>query len=187
MKDNYATKRMTNYEYQRNVLLGFNGILLILLLIMSLCVFFKKEKVIVLPPEVRSEFWIEGNRFSPGYLEEMAAYFLHLSLDVNQSTLIYNTGILMRYADVESGNYLRQKLEKDRKKLKENNASTVFEIQELTTYPDLNRVRAEGKLKQYVGSKVIKESSETYEVSFKTYHGRLFFKEIKRIEKKNEK
>ena len=187
MKYNYATKRLTNYEYQRNVLLGFNGILLILLLIMSLCVFFKKEKVIVLPPEVRSEFWIEGNRFSPGYLEEMAAYFLHLSLDVNQSTLIYNTGILMRYADVESGNYLRQKLEKDRKKLKENNASTVFEIQELTTYPDLNRVRAEGKLKQYVGSKVIKESNEIYEVSFKTYQGRLFFKEIKRIEKKNEK
>ena len=36
MKFNYATKRLTNYEYQRNVLLGFNGILLVLLLIMSL-------------------------------------------------------------------------------------------------------------------------------------------------------
>ena len=102
MKYNYATKRLTNYEYQRNLLLGLNGVLLILLLIMSLCLFFKRERIVVLPPEVRREFWIEGNRFSPGYLEEMAAYFLHLSLDVNQSTLIYNTGILMRYADSTS-------------------------------------------------------------------------------------
>ena len=84
MKYSYATKRLTNYEYQRNMLLGLNGILLLLLVIMSLCLFFKREKIIVLPPEVRREFWVEGNRFSPEYLEEMAAYFLHLSLDVNE-------------------------------------------------------------------------------------------------------
>lgn len=187
MKFNYATKRLTNYEYQRNVLLGFNGILLVLLLIMSLCLFFKKEKIVVLPPEVKRGFWVSGNQFSREYLEDMATFFLHLALDVNQSNFTYNSEILMRYADTESGNYLRQKFARDKEKLKKNDAATTFDIKELKIFLDKNTVRAEGKLKQYVGSRVIKESNEIYEVSFKAYQGRLFFKEIKRIEKKNEK
>ena len=103
MKFNYATKRVTNFEYQRNTLLGLTAALLILLIIMGLCLLFRSEKVIVLPPEVRREFWVEGNRFSPEYLEEMAVYFLHLALDVNQTTLPCNIDVLSRYADVETG------------------------------------------------------------------------------------
>ena len=186
MKYNYATKRLTNYEYQRNVLLGLNGVLLVLSLILSICLFFKRERIVVLPPEVRREFWIEGNRFSPEYLEEMAAYFLHLSLDVNQSTLPYNTEILMRYADSATCNYLRDKYERDIQKLKKNDASTNFEIKELTVYPDQNVVRAEGTLNRYCGSKMIKSSQETYEVQLKTYRGRLFFQKIERVGEKDE-
>lgn len=117
---------MTNFEYQRNTLLGLTAALLFLLIIMSLCLFFRNERVILIPPEVRREFWVEGNRFSPEYLEEMAVYFLHLALDVNQTTLPYNTEILSRYADVEAVNYLREKYEKDIKKLKQNDASTML-------------------------------------------------------------
>lgn len=178
---------MTNFEYQRNTLLGLTAALLFLLIIMSLCLFFRNERVILIPPEVRREFWVEGNRFSPEYLEEMAVYFLHLALDVNQTTLPYNIEILSRYADVEAVNYLREKYEKDIKKLKQNDASTSFEAKEITVFPDKNLVRVEGKLNNYVGSKRIKDSQETYEVTFRTYRGRLFFKGIKHLgEEKNE-
>ncbi len=187
MRFNYATKRMTNFEYQRNMLLGLVAVLLTILVILSSCLLFRSERVIVLPPEVRREFWVEGNRFSPEYLEEMAVYFLHLSLDVNQTTLPYNTEILARYSDTETANYLKEKYERDIKKLKENDASTTFEVKEVTVFPDPNIVRAEGILKHYVGSKCIKERSAIYEVSFKTYRGRLFFKEIKQVEENNEK
>ena len=68
MRFNYATKRMTNFEYQRNMLLGLVAVLLTILVILSSCLLFRSERVIVLPPEVRREFWVEGNRFSPEYL-----------------------------------------------------------------------------------------------------------------------
>lgn len=187
MRFNYATKRMTNFEHQRNMLLGLVVVLLAILSILSVCFFFRSERVIVLPPEVKQEFWVEGNRFSPEYLEEMAVYFLHLALDVNQTTLPYNTEILTRYSDVETANYLQEKYAKDIKKLKENDASTTFEVKEVTVFPDSNVVRAEGRIKHYVGSKCIKERTAIYEVSFKTYRGRLFFKEIKKVEENNEK
>lgn len=186
MKFNFASKRVTNFEYQRNTLLGLTAALLVLLIVLSLCLFFRNERVIVLPPEVKREFWAEGNRFSPEYLEEMAVYFLHLALDVNQTTLPYNTEMLARYSDVETGNYLRTKYEKDIRKLKQNDASTTFEVKEVTVYPDRNIVRVEGTLNSYVGSKRIKDTQETYEVSFKTYRGRLFFKEISRMKEGTE-
>jgi len=179
MKFNYATKRMTNFEHQRNMLLGFVSVLLLLIIIQALCLLVKNERIVVLPPEVKREFWIEGNRFSPEYLEEMAVYFLHLALDVNQSTLSYHTEILTRYSDTETANYLQEKYERDIKKLKDNDASTTFEVKEVTVFPDKNVVHANGILKHFVGSKCIKEFPVIYSVSFKTYRGRLFFKEIK--------
>ena len=182
MKFHYAKKRILNFEYQRNMLLYLSMFLLILLVIISGCLFFRSERVIVLPPEVRREFWVEGNRFSPEYLEEMAVYFLHLALDVNQMNLSYNTEILTRYADTETGNYLRNKYEKDIQKLKQNNASTTFEVIEITVYPDKNIVHVTGTLNRYIGSRRIKDSQETYAVILKTYRGRLFFKEITNIE-----
>ncbi len=187
MKFNLAKKRLTNFEYQRNMLLGLTATLLLLLMILSLSLFFKSERVIVLPPEVRREFWVEGNRFSPEYLEEMAMYFIHLSFDVNQTTLPYNTEILSRYADVETANYLRTKHEKDIKKLKNNDASTTFEVQEVVVYPDRNVVQVSGLLNKYVSNRKISDSRDIYEVRFKTYRGRLFFKSIKKIDgEKNE-
>lgn len=181
MKFDYANKRIVNFEYQRNVLLGLTAILLLLLLITSLNLLLRNERVIIIPPEIRREFWVEGNRFAPEYLEEMAVYFLHLSLDVNQNTLAYNTEILSRYADVETGNYLRAKYEKDIKKLKQNDASTSFEVKEVTVFPDRSIVRAEGRLNSYIGTKRIKDIQKIYEVRFRTYRGRLFFKEITEV------
>lgn len=186
MKFNYATKRMTNYEYQRNLLLGLSVVLLLLLVLLSLSLLFQKEKVIVIPPEVKREFWVEGNRFSPEYLEEMGAYFLHLSLDISSETLGYNTEILLRYADSESSSYIREKYVEDLKTLKKTGARTSFAVKELKVYPKENVVKAKGTLFCYVGTKRINESEETYEVKFKTYRGRLFFKSIKKVEKKVE-
>ena len=104
MKFNYATKRMTNFEHQRNMLLGLVSAQLVVLMVMSGCLCFRSERIIVLPPEVKREFWVEGNRFSSEYLEEMAVYFLRLALDVNQSTLPCNIELLTRYSDVETAN-----------------------------------------------------------------------------------
>lgn len=186
MKFHYAIKHMTNYQYQRNVLLGLCSILLILLLLISLSLFMKSERIIVLPPEVRQEFWVEGNRFSPEYLEEMAVYFLHLSLDVNQNTLPYNTEILMRYADSGAANYLREKFERDLSKLKQNDAATSFAVKEVNVFSDKNIVRVTGILYRYFGTKIIREEEETYEVQLKTYRGRLFFNHIKKLNKRSE-
>ena len=182
MKFNFAKKRILNFEYQRNVLLGLSIVLLSIVCIQSVFLIFHKERTIILPPEVRKEFWVEGNRFSPEYLEEQAVYLLHLSLDVNQVNYPYNMEILMRYADVNTCSYLRDKFEKNIKTLKTNDASTRFDVKEVTVYPEKNIVHVKGVMNCFVGSKQINTRPETYEIQFKMFRSRLFLKDIKLIE-----
>jgi type IV conjugative transfer system protein TraE len=184
MKFSYAKKKILNFEYQRNLLLGLTAILLAIIVILSLYLLLRSEKTIILPPEVRREFWAAGNRFSPEYLEEQAVYVIHLALDVNQMNYPYNTEILMRYADAETCAHLKEKFEKTLKTLKKNNASTQFEVKDATVFPDQNIVHVKGILNCFVGSKRINSYSEIYEVKFKTFRGRLFLKDFQLIEGK---
>lgn len=185
MKYSFAAKRMVNFEKQRDVLLILSGVLLICVTLLSIKILFQDEKVITLPPEVRREFWAEGNKFSPEYLEEQAAYMLYLALDVNKATLPYNTEILMRYADAESSETLKMRFERHMKKLSQNDAWTQFEIKEMKVYPDNNLVHATGRMKTFMVQKQISDEEEEYEVRFKTFRGRLFLSEIAKVSETN--
>jgi type IV conjugative transfer system protein TraE len=188
MKFSYARKKILNFEYQRNLLLGLTATLLAIVMILSLSLLLRSEKTIILPPEVRREFWAAGNRFSPEYLEEQAVYLMHLALDVNQTNYPYNMEILMRYADAEICAHLREKFEKTLKTLRKNDASTRFEVKEATVFPEKNTVHVKGILSCFVGSKQINSYPETYEVKFKTFRSRLFLEDFQLIEgvRKNE-
>jgi conjugal transfer pilus assembly protein TraE len=173
---------MLNFEEQRDKMLILSAVLLVIVFAQSICLLFRSDKIIILPPEVRREFWAKGNRFSPEYLEEQAVYMLHLALDVNQVRYPYNMEILMRYADVNTCSYLREKFEKHYKTLKTNDASTRFDIKEVKVYPDRNKVYVTGSMNNFVGSKPINSRAEIYEVEFKTFRGRLFLKDIKLVD-----
>lgn len=173
---------MTNFEYQRNVLLGLTSVLLVLLLILSSCLLLRSEKIIVLPPEVRREFWVKGNRFSPEYIQDMAYHYSHLALDANQDTFPYQMEILIRNSDTVTGQQLRGKFEKDYQKLKKNNAATRFKVKDMTVFLDQNKVHLQGTLDRYVGETPISSQEQTYEMTFKTRHGILLFKDLKRID-----
>ena len=186
MRFSFAQKRALNFEYQRNLFLGIAAILLVSNVLLAFCLIFRSEKTIILPPEVRSEFWSEGNRFSPQYLEEQAAYMTHLALDVNASNIKYNTNILLRYVETDQTSHFREQFEKQYRKLKQNNAATIWNIAEFVVFPDQNVVHVRGNLDRFIGSKQINSLQRTYEVSFGIKRGRLFLKNIKLLGEKDE-
>jgi len=186
MKFVFAQKRALNFEYQRNLFLGLAAILLASNVLLAFCLIFRNEKTIILPPEVKTEFWSEGNRFAPQYLEEQAAYMTHLALDVNASNIKYNTNILLRYVEAEQAAHFREKFEKQHRKLKQNNASTTWNITEFIVFPDQNTVHVKGTLDKFIGSKQIGSLQREYEVSFKIKRGRLLLKDIKLLGEEND-
>lgn len=187
MKFSFGQKRALNFEYQRNLFLGIAVILLLSNSLLSFCLIFRSEKTIILPPEVKSEFWSEGNRFAPQYLEEQAAYMTHLAMDINVSNIKYNTNILLRYFEAEQAAHFREQFEKQHRKLKQNAAATTWNISEFVVFPDRNTVHVKGNLDRFIGSKQISSLQRTYEVIFNVKRGRLFLKNIKLLGDENDK
>lgn len=178
MKLNLREKRLSHLSFQRNLLAGLGASLLGICFVQSICLFYKSEKTIISPLELEQSYWIEGNRFSPNYLEEMALYYAHLLLDVTPSNMLYQGDVLLRYADSSHYGSLKQKIYEDQKRLKKENLSLSFSARESHVYPDKLCVEVTGDLMGYIGAKRISQHRETYRVCFSSKGSRLLLKDF---------
>lgn len=176
MKLSFQEKRLTSLSFHRNVLAGLSCLLLFTNLLQSLLLFLKNEKVILMPPESKQSYWIEGNRFSPSYLEEQALYFTHLLLDVTEASILTQGDVLLRYVHSQMYGTFKTKLYEDEKRLKKDNLSLHFIPIECEVFPKDMKVHITGDLMGYVASKKVTSYRETYALSFSSVKGRLFLK-----------
>ena len=123
----FEQTRIAYLVSQRNILAGLSSVLLGIVLLQSIFLFFRHERIIVSPPELHQSYWVEGNRFSESYLEEMAVFFAHLLLDVSSDSLLYQGEVILRHVDAESYSRIRTKLFADAAQLKKENATSRFQ------------------------------------------------------------
>ncbi|CAO5681502.1 MAG: hypothetical protein HEEMFOPI_01515 [Holosporales bacterium] len=166
MKHLFFTKSLTNVQFQRNFLLGLSSILLFIVVLQSIFLFLRSEKTIILPPEIKQSFWVDGNRFAPSYLEEQATYFCHLFLDVTPSNVLFQGELILRYVFPEFYSNIKAQLLNEQERLKKENLTLHFIPLEVKVYPDDMFVLVIGELNTYVGSKKITVSKKVYRVDF---------------------
>jgi conjugal transfer pilus assembly protein TraE len=171
----------TNLRWQRNVCAGLAVFLGVIALLQSIVLIFSNTKILFLPPEVKQEFWIEGNRFSPSYLEEQGMYFAHLLLDVSPASIIPQGEILLRYTDPAAYGDFRKKLLQEEERLKKDSISLAFAVVECEVFPEQMLLEITGDLSSYLAGKKISTHRETYRLSFSVKKGRLFLKSFTAI------
>jgi conjugal transfer pilus assembly protein TraE len=165
--------RLSDLKFQRNTIAGVCLILLVINAAQSFWLFFRHERVIITPPQLSQGFWVEGNRFSPQYLEEMALHYAHFLLDVTEKNVLYQGEIILRYVVPESYGAFKAKLLEDEKQLKNNHLSTRFAPSDVVISPEQLKVEISGELMSYVGDKKISQVRETYGFQFQNQSGRL--------------
>ena len=165
-------------QWQRNVLAGLSVILLLVTLLQTILLCFKSTQTIIFPPETKQSFWVEGNRFSPVYLEEQGMYFAHLLLDVSPANILAQGEILLRYVDTKSHGVFKTRLFKEEQRLKRDNLSLSFIAVECEVFPQNLAVEITGDLNGYVSHKKISTHRETYRFEFTSIKGRLFLKTV---------
>ena len=170
---------IANLQVQRNGLAGLSLSLLVVVVIQSFLLFFKSPQTIILPPETKQSFWVEGNRFAPVYLEEQGMYFAHLLLDVSASNILAQGEILLRYVDSAHHGDFKTRLFKEEQRLKRDNLSLNFVVCDCEVFPNDLAVEITGDLNGYVASKKISSHRETYRLEFTSRKGRLFLKSFK--------
>lgn len=169
---------------RRNRALGQAVSGLVVALVISLLVILKvvgTERTVVVPPAIEKAFWVTSTHGSKAYLEQMAAYFANLILDVDPSTIDWKRDALLDW--VAPGQHAAMKLRQDleAERLKRMNGETSFRPQQLVANEERQSVVIRGRLRTQVNGQETSNDAKAYLVEFDHAGGRAHLKTFKEI------
>ena len=135
-----------------------------------------RERVVVVPPTIHKTFWLESDRVSAEYLEQMAYFLMQLTLNVTPQSVDHQAKVLLQYAAPASFGELRTALLAAGERLKRDGASTIFSAQELAVDERALRVGVRGQLTTFVSDRRVSEVSKGYAIELQYSGGRVFLK-----------
>ena len=136
----------------------------------------KRERVVMVPPSINKTFWVESDRVSAEYLEQMAYFLLQLTLNVTPQSIDHQSRLLLQYAAPAAYGELRSVLAAAAERVKRDGASTVFSAQDLAVDERAQRVGVRGLLTTFISDRRVSEVSKGYAIELQYVGGRIFLK-----------
>jgi conjugal transfer pilus assembly protein TraE len=169
-------------SFQRNILAAISLILSLTVVILACFLFLKQEKVVIAPPIVNKEFWIDGNRVSPTYLEQFGVFLGQLLLNKSAQSASEQRTIILRHTDPSFYGLMRERLIEEETMLAKQGAAYTF--YPLTVDVDVSKmeVRLTGDRIAFAGSKQVSSQKETYILKFIFGGSRLLLKGVQALE-----
>lgn len=135
-----------------------------------------RERVVLVPPTVHKTFWVESERASAEYLQQMAYFLMQLTLDVTPHSVDHQASVLLQYAAPASYGELRSTMAATAARLKRDGASTLFSPRDLVVDEATQRVGVRGQLTTFVSDRRVSEVSKAYAIELQYAGGRIFLK-----------
>jgi len=186
VKSGIYNESLKTLYFQRNALLFLTIILLAAVLLLSCCLLTKKERVVVVPPFVEGQFWIEKNVVSPSYLEQFGSFLGNLLLTKSKESAGRNMEVVLRHTDPAFFGKLEKKLLEEKAALAGDNAAYVFYTDRVDVDIENTSIVLFGKKSSFVGDVLLSSENEAYKLAFSVSASRIFLKELKKVEYKNE-
>ncbi len=112
-----------------------------------------RERVVVVPPAIHKTFWVEAERASPEYLEQMGYFLAQLTLNVTPQSVEHQSRLLLQYAAPASWGELRAAMAANAERIRRDGASTVFSPQDLQVDERTQRVGLRGLLTTFISDR----------------------------------
>ncbi|MCZ8320031.1 MAG: type IV conjugative transfer system protein TraE [Novosphingobium sp.] len=135
-----------------------------------------RERVVVVPPAIHKTFWVEAERVSPEYLEQMGYFLAQLTLNVTPQSVEHQSRLLLQYAAPASWGELRTAMAANAERIKRDGASTVFSPQDLQVDERTQRVGLRGLLTTFISDRRVSEVSKGYAIELQYAGGRIYLK-----------
>ena len=135
-----------------------------------------RERVVLVPPALHKTFWVEAERASPEYLEQMGYFLAQLTLNVTPQSVEHQSRLLLQYAAPASWGELRTAMAANADRIKRDGASTVFSPQDLQVDEGTQRVGLRGLLTTFISDRRVSEVSKGYAIELQQTNGRIFLK-----------
>lgn len=142
-------------------------------LLQTIILFFKEERVVIVPTDFKQGFWVEGNQVSPSYLEEMALFMSSLCLNLSPATIAYQRDVLLRHTHPSAYGTLKQHFMDTEKRLQKDRISMIFRPLKARVSTSNMGVYLTGDLITWVGQKQVTQARETYRLRFHRVRGQL--------------
>lgn len=154
-------------KFQRNAFLAISFCLAVSLIAISFFLFFKQERIVVVPQNIDKAIWVQGSKVSPSYLEQQSLFLSQLLLNKTPQTVKDQNLQLLRFASPEFYGDLKEKLEQEQKKILEQGASFVFFLKTSEVFLDKMQVKLTGERQVYLGGQIVSRSQEACILSFR--------------------
>lgn len=153
--------------------LAENFFLRVLCLVLALAVvinvvFFRsKDRIIIVPPKVEKAMWVEQDRISDAYLEQMGVFFATFAGNMSPVNAEYNAKILTEHTVPTSNAEHKNEIRSQGAYFKKNNITQAFFPESVKVDSEKKYVSVEGQAIRYVGSTKVSQERVIINVRFK--------------------
>lgn len=155
-----------------------------LVLAIALVMADRTHREVMVPPEVNRSFWIEDNKASASYLEQMGLFVLRLALDATPLSADYQSKQMLRYASPEYYGVLEKYLTANAQRMQRDNISTMVAVRGVTVDEAKQHVVFDSMLRTVLGDKTVSEVPKKYEVGFSMRQGRIYLNRIRELDER---
>lgn len=180
MKLSFYVENSRSLLFQRNVLLAFSGILLISLMVLTCLLFFKRERIVIVPPVVEKTFWVDSHTISATYLEQFGHFIAQLLLAKSDKTAPLQREVVLRHTDPRFVGLLSKKLLEEEAILREQQASYTFYAEKIDVDQKKLRVVIFGERALFSEDRKISSEKERYALQFAYSGSRLLLISIEK-------
>ena len=140
------------------------------------------ERTVIVPPAIDKTFWVTRTQASREYLEQMAGYVAWLMLDVSPSTIDWKRNVLLNWVPPAEHAAMKTRMDLEAERLRSNNASTSFLIQQFTADEKEQTVLVTGRLRRQInGTDVGEPETRSYLARFQYAGGRMHIQTFKEV------
>jgi conjugal transfer pilus assembly protein TraE len=140
------------------------------------------ERTVIVPPSIDKTFWVTRTQASREYLEQMAGYVAWLMLDVSPSTIDWKRNVLLNWVPPAEHAAMKTRMDLEAERLRSNNASTSFLIQQFTADEKEQTVLVTGRLRRQInGTDVGEPETRSYLARFQYAGGRMHIQTFKEV------
>lgn len=157
--------------FQRNIFVLFSFSLVIVSLTLSGMLYFKDEKIVIVPEKITETIWVKKGRVSGSYLKQQAQVVAMLFLSKTPATATEQAKSLLEISSPALYGSLKRKLADEIDVLNKQGTSYLFLPIDIKVNEDAMSVEILGNRTTYLGGKQLKSESERYRLGF-IYNGR---------------
>jgi len=151
------------------------------LVITTLMLSVKSQRILLVPPQITKEFWIERDRVSPEYMEQMGVFIATLVGNLSPGNAEFNINMLIKhYLDPARNNpEVVRELLGQAAYIKKNNITQAFFPSSISIVDSANmKVRVEGSSIMNVGTARVSGEKVSYLIRFDARDYKLYVEEF---------